>query len=150
MDVTVEILPCLCHQPEQRCRDGMSDVRWLADCSPAALGEALRSVAPELSGYPITVPEPVAAAQVDPLWWSSSAVLGGRFIAKFAWSRPAAIRLAHEVGTLTALTREPKVPGMKLATGSVSPLTWHQVSPDHEAADRSRALSGGNERQRGA
>ncbi len=67
-------------------------------------------MAPELSGYPITVPEPVAAAQVDPLWWSSSAVLGGRFVAKFAWSRPAAIRLAREIGTLTALTREPKVP----------------------------------------
>jgi hypothetical protein len=98
-------------------------VRWLAECSAAALSEALRAVAPELTGYPITVPEPVAAAQVDPLWWSSSAVLGGRFIAKFAWSRPAAIRLAHEIGTLTALTREPKVPFLpEVVANSTDPL----------------------------
>ena len=98
-------------------------MRWLAECSAAALGEALRAVAPELTGYPITVPEPVAAAQVDPLWWSSSAVLGGRFIAKFAWSRPAAIRLAHEVGALTALTREPKVPFLpEVVASSTDPL----------------------------
>jgi len=29
---------------------------------------------------------------------------------KFAWSRPAALRLAHEIGVLTALAREPPVP----------------------------------------
>ncbi len=85
-------------------------MKWLAECSAAAVRDALRAVAPELSGYPITVPEPVAAAQADPLWWSSSAILDDRFIAKFAWSHPAAIRLAHEIGILTALTREPAVP----------------------------------------
>ena len=67
-------------------------------------------MAPELSGYPITVPEPVAAPQVDPLWWSSSVVLGERFVAKFAWSRPAAMQPAREIGALTTLTREPTVP----------------------------------------
>jgi len=29
---------------------------------------------------------------------------------KFAWSRPAALRLAHEIGVLSALAREPRVP----------------------------------------
>jgi hypothetical protein len=33
-------------------------MRWLAECSAEALGEALRVVAPELSGYPVTVPVP--------------------------------------------------------------------------------------------
>jgi hypothetical protein len=85
-------------------------MKWLAECSAAAVREALRAVAPELSGYPFTVPEPDRVAQADPQYWKSSTVLDGRFIVKFAWSRPAAIRLAHEIGTLTALTREPSVP----------------------------------------
>ena len=84
-------------------------MRWLSECSAEALGQALRVVAPELSGYPVTVPVPDPAVKGDPLWWSSSAVAGGRFAVKFAWSRPAALRLAHEIGVLTALTREPRV-----------------------------------------
>ena len=38
---------------------------WLAECSAVALGEALRVVAPELSGYPVTVPGP--AGKQDPV-----------------------------------------------------------------------------------
>jgi len=83
-------------------------MRWLAECSAEALGEALRVVAPELSGYPVTVPMPDPAAQRDPQWWSSSTVADGRFLVKFAWSRPAARRLAIEIGILTALGREPR------------------------------------------
>ena len=102
-------------------RNTVSEMRWLAECSAAALGAALRAVAPELSGYSITLPEP--GAQEDPLWWSSSAVLGERFIAKFAWSRPAAIRLAHEIGTLTALARAPRVPFLpEVVASSTDPL----------------------------
>jgi hypothetical protein len=33
-------------------------MRWLSECSAEALGQALRIVAPELSGYPVTVPVP--------------------------------------------------------------------------------------------
>ncbi len=33
-------------------------MQWLAECSVAALREALGAVAPELSGYPVTVPGP--------------------------------------------------------------------------------------------
>jgi aminoglycoside phosphotransferase (APT) family kinase protein len=82
-------------------------MRWLGDCSVGALGEALQAVAPELSGYPITVP---MTAGGDPLWHKSSAVIGEQFIVKFAWSRPAALRLAREIGVLAALSREPAVP----------------------------------------
>jgi aminoglycoside phosphotransferase (APT) family kinase protein len=98
-------------------------MRWLAECSAAALGEALRVVAPELSGGPVTVPVPDPAVKGDPLWWSSSAVLGERFIVKFAWSRPAALRLAHEIGVLTALTREPRVPFLpEVVASSTDPV----------------------------
>jgi len=48
-------------------------------------------VAPQLSGYPVTVSVPNSAAKTDPLWWSSSTVVGERFIVKFAWSRLAAV-----------------------------------------------------------
>ena len=97
-------------------------MKWLAECSAAALREALRVVAPELSGCSLTVPEPTVA-KADPLWQSSSAVVGERFIAKFAWSRPAALRLAHEIGVLTALAREPKVPFLpEVVASSTDPL----------------------------
>ena len=99
-------------------------MKWLAECSAAALREALRVAAPELSGCSLTIPEPVAAAMKDPLWWSSSAVVGERFIAKFAWSRPAALFLAHEIGILTALAREPRVPFLpEVAVGSTDPCS---------------------------
>ncbi|ETK33709.1 phosphotransferase family protein [Microbispora sp. ATCC PTA-5024] len=83
-------------------------MRWLDGCSAEALGEALRVVAPELAGCSIRLPG--AAGEEDPLWQSSSAVVGERFIAKFAWSRPAALRLAREIRIVTALARVPRVP----------------------------------------
>jgi len=33
-----------------------------------------------------------------------------RFVAKFSWTRPAALWLAREIGVLTALVRIPRVP----------------------------------------
>jgi len=95
-------------------------MRWLAECSAQALGQALRIVAPELSAFGVTVPVPDPAAKADPLWWSSSTVVGERFIVKFAWSRPAALRLTREIGVLTALGREPKVPFLPEVVASSS------------------------------
>lgn len=83
-------------------------MKWLDEGSPAAIAEALRQVAPELGEYPIAVRE--LAGNDDPLWWSASAVVGERFVAKFAWSRPAGLRLAHEIAVLAALAREPHDP----------------------------------------
>ncbi len=96
---------------------------WLAECSAEALGEALRVVAPELGGFPVAVPRPDPAANRDPLWWSSSAVVGEQFIAKFAWSRPAALRLVREIGVLTGLGCEPGVPFLPaVAASSTDPV----------------------------
>jgi aminoglycoside phosphotransferase (APT) family kinase protein len=94
---------------------------WLEECSAVALGEALRVVAPELSGYPVMVPGP--AGKQDPQWHSGSEPLGDRFFVKFAWSRPAALQLAHEIGVLAALAREPAVPFLpEVAASSTDPL----------------------------
>ncbi|HEY3556637.1 MAG TPA: aminoglycoside phosphotransferase family protein [Kribbella sp.] len=94
-------------------------MKWLD--SPAAISEAVEQVAPELSGLPIVPRELVN--KDEPLWWSSSAVVGERHVAKFAWSRPAALRLAHEIAVLAALSREPAVPFLpKVVASSTDPL----------------------------
>lgn len=96
-------------------------VRWLAEGSAAALAGALREVAPELTGYPMVIPGDVG--QEDPRWWSATALLGGEFVAKFAWSRPAALQLRHELGVLAALARPPAVPYLpEVVVGSTDPL----------------------------
>ena len=101
-------------------RRKVSAVRWLDEGSPAAIAEALKRVAPALGDYPIAVRESVG--EDDPLWWSATAVVGERFVAKFAWSRPAALRLAHEIAVLAALARGPAVRSCR---------TWLRAAPIH-------------------
>jgi aminoglycoside phosphotransferase (APT) family kinase protein len=96
-------------------------MKWLAECSVGALREALRAVAPDLSGYPLTVPGPTA--KEDPVWQSGATIVGERFVVKFAWSRPAALRLAREVGILTALADGPSMPFLpEVVASSTDPL----------------------------
>jgi aminoglycoside phosphotransferase (APT) family kinase protein len=96
-------------------------MRWLAGCSAEALREALDVVAPELGGHDIPVPEP--AGDGDPQYHKSSVVLGDRFVVKFAWSRPAALRLAREIGVLTTLSAEPAVPFLpEVVASGMDPL----------------------------
>jgi len=47
-------------------------MKWLSECSAAAVRQALEAVAPELSGYPITVPGP--AGKENPVFHSGSAL----------------------------------------------------------------------------
>jgi aminoglycoside phosphotransferase (APT) family kinase protein len=95
-------------------------MRWLSGCSEAAVGEALRAVAPELSRYPLAVGDP-GPEDSDPVFWSGTADLGGRFVAKFAWSEPAAVRLAREISALEAL--RPVVPYLpEVVVGSTEPV----------------------------
>jgi aminoglycoside phosphotransferase (APT) family kinase protein len=127
-------------------------MKWLAECSVAALREALGAVAPELSGYPVTVPG--AAGKQDPLYHSGCVPLGDRFFVKFAWSRPAALRLAREIGVLTAL--DPEVPFLpELVASSTDPLLMitrrmpgtslfeiaGSIDPDHAASQLVRFLA---------
>ena len=129
-------------------------MQWLAECSVAALREALAAVAPELSGYPVTVPGP--AGKQDPLWHSGCVPAGDQFFVKFAWSRPAALRLAREIGVLAALAREPKVPFLpEVVASSADPLLMitrrvpgaslfevaGSIDPDHAARQLVRFLA---------
>ncbi|WP_253837925.1 phosphotransferase family protein [Actinokineospora globicatena] len=77
-------------------------MRWLTECSVDTVRDALRVVAPGLAELPITLPDLVG--RDEPLWMASSAAVGEEFVAKVAWSAPAARRLAHEIGVLTALS----------------------------------------------
>jgi aminoglycoside phosphotransferase (APT) family kinase protein len=96
-------------------------MRWLAECSVAALREALVVVVPELSECPVTVPGP--DGKQDPVFHSGSSPLGELYFVKFAWSRPAAFRLAREIAVLAALAREPKVPFLpEVVASSTEPL----------------------------
>jgi aminoglycoside phosphotransferase (APT) family kinase protein len=96
-------------------------MKWLAECSAGAVRDALQAAAPELSRLPIVMSAP--PGPVDPRWRKSSAVVGDRFIAKFAWSRPAALRLAREIGILAALADGPLVPFLpEVVVGSTDPL----------------------------
>jgi hypothetical protein len=66
---------------------------------------------------------PAPSAEADPLWSSSTALIDGQFVVKFAWSRPAALRLVHEIGVLTALTRDPGIPFVpEIVASSADPL----------------------------
>lgn len=80
-------------------------MRWLAECSAGAIGAALRVVAPELAGYPVMLSGQVGGQ--TPTFHGASAPLGEDFFVKFAWSRPAALRLAHQIGILRALAAGP-------------------------------------------
>src|ERR1700754_1485026 len=96
-------------------------MRWLAERSADAVAEALREVAPELREYPIVLRE--VANEDDPLWWAATAILGEDYVVKFAWSQPAALRLAHEIKVLAALAREPAVPYLpEVVASSTDPV----------------------------
>jgi aminoglycoside phosphotransferase (APT) family kinase protein len=129
-------------------------MKWLAECSPAALREALQAVAPELSRYPVTVPGP--AGKRDPLFHSGCVPVGDRFFVKFAWSHPAALRLTREIGILTAFAREPEVPFLpEVVASSTDPLLMitrrvsgtslfevaESINSDHAARQLARFLA---------
>ena len=73
----------------------------MAEPSAAELRAALRRVVPELACESIALHP--KAGRVDPTWHSGSAVIGGAFVAKFAWSKVAARRTQREGQLLLAL-----------------------------------------------
>ena len=79
----------------------MKPLTWMAEPSVAGLRAGLRRAAPELARESIALhPGP---KRDDPTWHSGSAVIGGDFIAKFAWSQVAAARTHREGQLLLAL-----------------------------------------------
>jgi hypothetical protein len=72
----------------------VTSVGWLADGTEASVRGVLATAAPGLADLLMTISQRPPAA--DPLWWSSSAVVDGRFVVKFAWSEIRAARLWRE------------------------------------------------------
>jgi aminoglycoside phosphotransferase (APT) family kinase protein len=94
---------------------------WLPEPTPAAVADALRVVAPELAGLPITIPG--AAGSDDPVFRMSSAALGEDYVLKFAWSQAAARFISHQISVLGALAQEPAVPYLpEVVAAGTSPL----------------------------
>ncbi|WP_433305904.1 phosphotransferase family protein [Actinoplanes sp. CA-030573] len=98
----------------------------LPDGSPASLAEAIGVVAPSLAGLPVEMRPPTG--DDDPMWASSTAIVGGAYVAKFAWSPPAARRLAHEIAVLTALAGDRCIPSLVAAAPDPALLITRRVA----------------------
>lgn len=124
----------------------------MAEPSPVELRGALHRVLPELADESLALHPGVG--RVDPVWHSGSAVIGGAFVAKFAWSQVAAGRVHREgrvllalrsaapalrlpevvaVGTDPVLIVTRLVPGAPLTGAGVAAL--HEPGSDRVAAD---------------
>jgi aminoglycoside phosphotransferase (APT) family kinase protein len=77
-------------------------MRWLPDPSSASVSSAVAAIAPGLSGLPVVVGDLVG--REEPLWQAGTARVGEGYVAKFAWSQPAAARIAYEIAVLNALS----------------------------------------------
>lgn len=96
------------------------DPTWLSEPTINALRAALRTVAPGLAAGTI-VPRGLEPDNA-PQWCAASAVVDGRFVVKFAWSRPAALRVCHEARVLGALRNAvPRLPVPEVVTASSDP-----------------------------
>jgi aminoglycoside phosphotransferase (APT) family kinase protein len=111
------------------------ELAWLDEPTVAALRAALRTVAPELAEGTI-VPRGLEPSD-DPQWCSASAVVDGRFVVKFAWSRPAALRVCRQAQVLDALrAATPRLPLPSVVAVSRDPamlvLRWVSATPFFE------------------
>ncbi len=99
----------------------MEPLTWMADPSAAELRAALRRALPELAHESIALQHKVG--RVDPTWHSGSAVIGGAFVAKFAWSQVAAGRTQREGQLLLALrSAAPDLPLPEVVAVSTDPV----------------------------
>lgn len=125
------------------------ELTWLGEPTVDALRAALHTVAPELAEGTI-VPRGLEPRD-DPQWCAASAVVDGRFVVKFAWARPPALRIRHQARILDSLrTAAPRLPLPEVVTVSRNPamlvLRWVQATPFFEV----RHLIGHAERDRAA
>lgn len=114
--------------------DGV-ELTWLAEPTVDALRAALRILAPDLAESTI-VPRGLEPNN-DPQWCAASAVVGNRFVVKFAWAEPPALRICHQARILDALrTAAPRLPLPEVVKFSRDPamliLRWVPATPFFE------------------
>lgn len=78
-------------------------VGWLSTRSVEDLREAISEAIPTLAGRSLVLNDRVVTS--NPRYFQGSAVLDGAYVVKFAWSEPAARRIAHEARLLEALAK---------------------------------------------
>jgi hypothetical protein len=83
----------------------MGDVGWLSEYSQSALRSALRGAGTGLDGLPIELTGTNDLSR--PTWATGTAMIDGRFLAKFAFSEPTAVRVWHEARVLELLGNQP-------------------------------------------
>ena len=115
------------------------ELTWLDEPTVDALRAALRSVAPDLADATI-VPRGLEPSE-DPKACTASAVVGGRYVVRFAWSCPAALRIGHQAQILDALrTATPRLPLPEVVAVSRDPamlvLRWVPATPFFEVRHR--------------
>ncbi len=84
---------------------GMDRLGWLSEYSEPALRSALRVGSARLDQLPIELTGTNDLSR--PTWASGSATVDGRFLAKFAFSEPTAVRVWHEARVLKLLADLP-------------------------------------------
>src|SRR5579863_10124776 len=93
---------------------------WLADGSVASLRAALSAVAPFLADAEIAQNDRVVTDNAES--FQGTAVVGGDYLVKFAWSEARARRLVHEAAVLTVLgSREPPLQVPEVVASSSAP-----------------------------
>ena len=83
----------------------MDRLGWLSEYSEPAVRSALRVAGAGLDRLPIELTSTNDLSR--PTWASGSATVDGRFLAKFAFSEPAAVRVWHEARVLKLLAGLP-------------------------------------------
>ena len=97
-------------------------MRWLPDPSEMSVRQALTAAAPRLAGASIEVAADVATS--NPEWSSSTAIVGGSYILKFAWAEPGAKRVLREAAVLETLARVTDLPVPLLVGASAEPVAF--------------------------
>src|ERR1700759_3077002 len=111
------------------------ELGWLGEPTMDALRAGLRTVPPDLAEAPI-VPRGLEPSD-DPQYCKASAVVDGRFVVKFAWSGPAALRVCYQAQILDALqAAAPRLPLPEVVAVSRDPallvLRWVSATPFFE------------------
>jgi aminoglycoside phosphotransferase (APT) family kinase protein len=97
-------------------------MRWLADPSEMSVHHALAAAAPGLAGTRIELQPDIPTS--NPEWSSSTAIVDGSFLLKFAWSEPAATRVLREARLLETLARVSDLPVPRLVGTSEEPVAF--------------------------
>jgi aminoglycoside phosphotransferase (APT) family kinase protein len=115
------------------------ELTWLDEPTVDALRAALRRVAPDLADA--TIAPRGLEPNDDPRYCTASAVVDGRFMVKFAWAWPAALRICYQAQILDTLrTNTPRLPLPEVTAVSCDPamliLRWVPAMPFFEVRHR--------------